>query len=284
MCGIVGCVGVDETRSFLINGLKRLEYRGYDSAGVAIVDAGGMHLAKCVGMVGQLERNGHRLPRHGSVGIAHTRWATHGGVTEVNAHPHLDQSGEIAVVHNGIVENHESLRKLLESEGVVYQSETDTETIVHLIAKFYEGDLAEAVRLAAHELRGTFGLIAISTREPDTIVATRMGSPLVLGIHDDYYVFASDVPAILSETTQVVYLNDGEVVRATPEGYSISTLEKTPITPRSRPSTRSSNRSSSVTFRITCLRKFSTSRSRSKTRCGDGPGPSRGRSTWAASA
>lgn len=232
MCGIVGCVGIDDTRSFLINGLKRLEYRGYDSAGVAIVDGGGLHVHKCVGMVAQLEMNGEEMPIHGTAGIAHTRWATHGAVTKTNAHPHTDNSGEIAIVHNGIIENHQSLRTLLESEGVNFVSDTDTEIIVHLIARLYEDDLAEAVRLATHELRGTFGLIVVSSREPGTIVAMRMGSPLVLGISDDSYVFASDVPALLSKTSQVVFLNDGEVVKATKDGYKISSLQNVPITPK----------------------------------------------------
>ena len=232
MCGIVGCIGVEDTWSFLLNGLKRLEYRGYDSAGMAIIDAGGMHIARRVGMVQELERDSEAMPRHGTVGIAHTRWATHGGVTLANAHPQTDGAQEFAVVHNGIVENHEALRTLLQSEGVEFRSETDTEIIAHLIAKFYDDDLAEAVRLAAHELRGTFGMLVVSTREPQTLVAARMGSPLVLGLAEDSYIFASDVPALLAHTSQVVYLNEGEVVRATPDGFTISSLDKTPITPK----------------------------------------------------
>ncbi len=232
MCGIVGCVGVENTRDFLIEGLKRLEYRGYDSAGIAIIDGGGLHVAKTVGMVVELERKADRLPPHGSAGVAHTRWATHGGVTEANAHPHLDPSGTIAVVHNGIIENHEPLRKLLLSEGARFRSETDTELIAHLIARFDEGDLAEAVRLTAHELRGTFGLLVLSAREPGTIVATRMGSPLVVGVAEGGLVFASDVPALLSRTSQVIYLNDGELVRATADGFRVTSLDKTPITPK----------------------------------------------------
>ncbi|MCB2153479.1 glutamine--fructose-6-phosphate transaminase (isomerizing) [bacterium] len=233
MCGIVGCVGVEDTWNCLIGGLKLLEYRGYDSAGMAIVDEKGLHVSKSVGMVRNLEINGRRLPAHGSVGIAHTRWATHGGVTEKNAHPHVDAKGEFAVVHNGIVENHMALRTALESEGVDFQTETDTEIIAHLVARFYEGDLVEAVRLSCKELRGTYGILVVSVKEPEKIVAARMGSPLVLGIGGQgHYVFASDVPAMISRTSQVVYLNDGEVVSASPEGYEIFSLDKTPITPK----------------------------------------------------
>ncbi len=232
MCGIIGCVGVYETWNCLLSGLKLLEYRGYDSAGMAIVDDGGLHVAKTVGMVRNLESNGHRLPQHGSVGIAHTRWATHGGVTEANAHPHTDASGQFAVVHNGIIENHQALRAALESEGIKFRSETDTEVIAHLIAKFYDGDLAEAVRLAARELQGTYGLLAVSSKEPGTLVAARMGSPLVLGLGEGSYLFASDVPALVSRASQVVYLDDGQMVRATIQGYEISSLDRTPVTPK----------------------------------------------------
>jgi len=233
MCGIVGCIGVENATEFLIQGLKRLEYRGYDSAGLAIMNGSGLEVIKSVGRVRELERHTSKLSQKGSIGIAHTRWATHGTVTEANAHPHLDASGKFAVVHNGIIENHDALRKLLVSEGEEFKSETDTEIIAHLIARFYEDDLAEAVRLAAHELSGTFGLVVISSREPGTVVAARMGSPLILGlVGPGAYVFASDVPALLSITNQVVYLNDGEVVRATVDGYTLSSLDRTPITPK----------------------------------------------------
>lgn len=233
MCGIVGCVGVSDAHRFLLDGLKLLEYRGYDSAGIALVHDGELQIFRAVGMVNMLEAKcAGNLHQSATTGIAHTRWATHGGVTEVNAHPHTDASGEIAIVHNGIVENHIPLRKLLESEGSVFKSETDTEIIAHLIAHFYEDDLAEAVRQAVLELRGTFGVVVCSTREPDTIVAVRMGSPLVMGIGDGSYMFASDVPALLSRTNRVIYLNDGEVVKVTPEGYEISSLDRREVTPK----------------------------------------------------
>ncbi|MEQ8820222.1 MAG: glutamine--fructose-6-phosphate transaminase (isomerizing) [Sumerlaeia bacterium] len=233
MCGIVGCIGIEDTWNFLISGLKRLEYRGYDSAGMAIVHDHQLSSCKAVGEVHNLEvESCESMPRRGSVGIAHTRWATNGGVTVKNAHPHLDGSNEIAVIHNGIVENYEILRAVLESEGVEFRSETDTEVIAHLISKLYEDDLTEAVRLAAKELRGTFGILVVSSREPDTIVAARMGSPLVMGIGDGFTVFASDTPAIIGRTNQVMYMNDGEVVCARRDGYRVYTLDKTPISPK----------------------------------------------------
>ncbi|MBI1784236.1 glutamine--fructose-6-phosphate transaminase (isomerizing) [Candidatus Sumerlaeota bacterium] len=232
MCGIVGCVGVPDTWNVLIQGLNLLEYRGYDSAGMAIVDRAGLHIAKAVGRVRELEQKGQTLPRHGWTGIAHTRWATHGGVTVANAHPHLDTSEQFAVVHNGVIENYQTLRTALESEGIEFRSQTDTEIVAHLVAKFYDGDLAEAVRMAARELQGTYGLVVVSSKEPQTLVGARMGSPLVLGLGEGAYVLASDTPPLLSHTAQVVYLNDGEIVRATPDGYTISSLDRAPITPQ----------------------------------------------------
>jgi len=232
MCGIVGCVGVQDTWNYLFGGLNLLEYRGYDSAGMAIVDRRGLHLAKSVGRVRELDRAGAQLPRQGFAGIAHTRWATHGGVTEANAHPHLDTQGRFAVVHNGVIENYSTLRKVLESEGVVFKSETDTEVVAHLVARFYEGDLAEAVRLAASELQGTYGLAIISSEEPQTLIGVRMGSPLVLGLGEGFYLLASDVPPLLAYTQQVVYLNDGELVKATPDGYVVTSLDRRPVTPK----------------------------------------------------
>ena len=232
MCGIVGCVGLDDVWNFLLSGLKLLEYRGYDSAGMALIHQGSLHVSKAVGRVTQLETAASALPRRGSLGIAHTRWATHGGVTAVNAHPHTDMAGRFAVVHNGIVENHHALRQALEAEGVVFASETDTEIIAHLIARFYEGNLAEAVRQALLELRGTYGLLAVCVDEPDRIVAARMGSPLVMGIGEGFHVFASDTPAIIGVTDRVVYLSDGEVLCATADSYEVFRLDRAPVSPK----------------------------------------------------
>jgi len=231
MCGIVGCTGIDDTRSFLLGGLKMLEYRGYDSAGIAMVTSKGLVSTKAIGHVKDLEAAAHRLPQRGTASIAHTRWATHGGVTEANAHPHFDTHRKIAVVHNGIVENHTALRTLLESEGTVFASETDTEVIAHLIAKLYSGDLCEAVRLAVREIRGTFGIAVIHADEPDVIIIARMGSPLVIGVGKGFHLVASDVPAVMGRTQNVVYLNDGEVAKLTPDEYQVFSLEKTPINP-----------------------------------------------------
>jgi glucosamine--fructose-6-phosphate aminotransferase (isomerizing) len=231
MCGIVGCTGIDDTRSFLLGGLKMLEYRGYDSAGIAMITSKGLVSSKAIGHVKELEAAAHRLPQRGSASIAHTRWATHGGVTEANAHPQFDTLRKIAVVHNGIVENHTALRTLLESEGTVFISETDTEVIAHLIAKLYSGDLCEAVRLAVREIRGTFGIAVIHADEPDVIIVARMGSPLVIGVGKGFHIVASDVTAVMGRTQNVVYLNDGEVAKLTPDEYQVFSLEKTPINP-----------------------------------------------------
>jgi glucosamine--fructose-6-phosphate aminotransferase (isomerizing) len=178
-----------------------------------------------------LEQAAQALPQRGSAGIAHTRWATHGGVSETNAHPHCDGVGRIALIHNGIVENHQALRMILAHDGVQFVSETDTEVIVHLIRKFYNGDLFEAVRLAVGEIRGTFGIAVVSADEPNVVVAARMGSPLVMGIGQGFHVIASDVNAIQGRTQSVVYLNDGEVVRVTPTDYTVVSLDATPVSP-----------------------------------------------------
>ncbi len=232
MCGIVGCVGLEDSKNYLIGGLKVLEYRGYDSAGIAMIADDEVHVRKAVGMVAELEKMCHDFPRKGSVGIAHTRWATHGGVTQDNAHPHMDAAGNIAVVHNGIVENHNALRTLLEREGIKFKTQTDTEVIAHLVSKFYEDDLAEAVRLALREIRGTFGIAVISKKEPNVLVAARMGSPLVLGVGKDCLLLASDAAPILPYTQQAIYLNNGELLKATPQGYEFFSLDRTSITPK----------------------------------------------------
>ncbi len=173
MCGIVGYIGRQEACPILLQGLKRLEYRGYDSAGVAVTNGGAIVVRKCVGKLRALETAiEHELPR-GSVGVGHTRWATHGRPSDENAHPHADCTGTITVVHNGIIENYMSLKERLIEEGHVFASETDTEVIAHLIERCYKGDLAAAVRATAKELEGSFGLVVIAQNEPDTVVAAR---------------------------------------------------------------------------------------------------------------
>jgi len=225
MCGIIGCLGTSDVTRTLIEGLKRLEYRGYDSAGLAVVSDSKLQVHKVVGRVSELEKT---LPSdfHGTVGVAHTRWATHGAPTVVNAHPHVDSTGQFAVVHNGIVENYRTLRGLLESKGCTFKSETDSEVLAHLIALHYDGDLLAAVRRALREVRGTYGIAVISTLEPGVLVAARNGSPLIVGVRGDGgYLVASDASALVAHTRDVVYFEDGEIAALKAEGLRTVTLE-----------------------------------------------------------
>ncbi len=224
MCGIVGYCGPKRATGILLDGLKRLEYRGYDSAGIAVQNQGALEVAKRTGKIHDLKAV---VPSTmtGSCGIGHTRWATHGGVTDANAHPHTDSSGKIAVVHNGIVENYTQLKARLEAEGVVFRSETDSEVIAHLIAYHYEGDLEKAVRSALRQLKGTYGIAAVHADEPDRIVGARYGSPLVVGVGDGEMLLASDVTAMIAHTKQVVYMEDGELVSITPDGFVMTDLQ-----------------------------------------------------------
>ena len=224
MCGIVGYCGPKRATGILLDGLKRLEYRGYDSAGIAVQNQGKLEVAKRTGKIHDLKAV---VPSTmtGSCGIGHTRWATHGGVTDANAHPHTDSSGKIAVVHNGIVENYTQLKARLEAEGVVFRSETDSEVIAHLIAYHYEGDLEKAVRSALRQLKGTYGIAAVHADEPDRIVGARYGSPLVVGVGEGEMLLASDVTAMIAHTKQVVYMEDGELVSITPDGFVMTDLQ-----------------------------------------------------------
>ncbi|HYW68283.1 MAG TPA: glutamine--fructose-6-phosphate transaminase (isomerizing), partial [bacterium] len=231
MCGIIGCVARSRNIvPILVEGLRRVEYRGYDSAGLAVVEGDGLSVRKAEGKIDGLVALLERSPVEGPSGIAHTRWATHGEPSELNAHPQTDASGRLAVVHNGIVENYRSLRKSLEAEGHVFTSETDTEVLAHLIGSFYKGDLETAVRAALAKVRGAYGLAAIHADEPDKLVGARNGSPLVVGIGDGIYYVASDVAAIVRHTRDVVYLDDLEMVVATPDGFSTMTLEDELVT------------------------------------------------------
>jgi len=229
MCGIIGYMGKTQALPILIEGLKRLEYRGYDSAGVAIVNNGDLLLEKTEGKIAQLEKHliGKKCP--GTTGIAHTRWATHGEPNTVNAHPHLDCSNTIAVVHNGIIENYQVIKQHLLNKKHTFRTETDTEVIAHLIEDFYEGNLEDAVQRAVAELEGTYGLVVLSRREPGKLVGVRNGSPLVVGIADDEYFLASDVSAILKHTRQVVYLDDKEMAIVEPSGFKTVTIENVVI-------------------------------------------------------
>ncbi|MDD5040370.1 MAG: glutamine--fructose-6-phosphate transaminase (isomerizing) [Patescibacteria group bacterium] len=225
MCGIVGYIGSREATPVLLDGLKRLEYRGYDSAGIATV-SDGINIIKAVGRIAALEKKLLDNSLFGTVGIAHTRWATHGEPSEVNAHPHTDSEGNIAIAHNGIIENYRSLKQLLQKEGHTFRSATDTEVIAHLIERYYEGrDFEIAVQKALAQLEGTYGLVAICTKEPKKLVVARNGSPIVIGVAQGEFFVASDAAALLPYTRNVVYLEDGEMAVVTKDGYRTMTLD-----------------------------------------------------------
>ena len=227
MCGIVGYVGEQQSLPILLEGLRRLEYRGYDSAGVAIMNGDGLKIEKAAGKISVLEKKIDASRPQGTLGIAHTRWATHGEPNTVNAHPHSDCHGRIAIVHNGIIENYSTIKTKLQEEGHRFTTDTDTEVIAHLIEKFYHGNLEDAVSSALRHLTGTYGIAVISSDEPMKIVGARHGSPLVVGICDDNeYILASDVSAIIRHTNQVVYLDDEEMVVLTPAGIQTSNLRQ----------------------------------------------------------
>ncbi|MFP4189652.1 MAG: glutamine--fructose-6-phosphate transaminase (isomerizing) [Candidatus Woesearchaeota archaeon] len=225
MCGIVGYHGRDNAFPALIDGLKKLEYRGYDSAGLALISDGNLKVVKCVGKVDELEQQVSSTVdiSSSSRGIAHTRWATHGEPTEINAHPHTDGDERFAIVHNGIIENHSSLRRILEDEGYSFRSDTDSEVLVHLISKFYDGSLKEAVRSCLDVVDGAVGMLVISANDGMT-VAARRGSPLMLGIGDDFRIIASDASAIIKHTKDVIYLEDDEIVSFTSDWHEVESL------------------------------------------------------------
>ena len=229
MCGIVAYIGRREATPILIEGLKRLDYRGYDSAGVAVIRSGQMLTRRAVGRIAALEQRVGGELDGATIGMAHTRWATHGAPTEDNAHPHRDASGRLALVHNGIIENYRVLKQFLSGEGYSFDSETDTEVLAKLVGHFYQGNLEEAVRKALREVRGTFGITALHIEEPDTIVAARRGSPLIVGIGDDEYIVASDAAAIIQHTSQVIYLSDNEIVTVERSGFRTTTLDAAPV-------------------------------------------------------
>ncbi len=232
MCGIVGYVGRAEAVPILLEGLKRLEYRGYDSAGVATLEEGVISVRKEVGRIDDLRRSIVEHPIGGSTGISHTRWATHGKVTRENAHPHFDRSGKMALVHNGVIENYASLRAQLEEEGHQFQSQTDTEVLAHLVGRAFDrsaertqGALVSAVREALRLVTGTYGIGVVHAEFPGLIIGARRGSPLVLGIGKGEHFIASDVSAIVGHTRDVVYLNDYEIAAVTSEGFTLSTVD-----------------------------------------------------------
>ena len=229
MCGIVAYIGSRDATPILMEGLARLEYRGYDSAGVAVVGPSGLKVTKAEGKVRDLEA---RLPKRfkGSPGIGHTRWATHGAPSDANAHPHTDATGRVAIVHNGIIENASELRAKLEAEGVVFASETDSEVLAHLIALADEDDLEAAVASALSAVEGAYGLGVVDARQPDRIVVARNGSPLIIGIGHREMLAASDVSALVRHTNQVIHLDDGEMAVLRADGYRTSTIDRRPVT------------------------------------------------------
>jgi len=230
MCGIVGYVGAQRAVPIILDGLKRLEYRGYDSAGLAVYcDDETLGVRRASGKLRNLEEALRLDPVDGNYGIGHTRWATHGRPTEENAHPHRDCTGDIVVVHNGIVENYLSLKEQLQHEGHVFKTETDTEVIAHLVEKYFEGNLESAVRCAVKQLRGVFALAVLSRRDPNKIVAAREGPPVVIGLGKGEYFVASDVPAILSHTRDMFFLADGDMAVLTADGVQLGDFNGRPV-------------------------------------------------------
>lgn len=226
MCGIIGYIGSRQALPIVLEGLRNLEYRGYDSAGIAISDGTTIRICKRAGKVAQLVTEIAHLSFPGTLGIGHTRWATHGEPTDINAHPHTDSNGRIVLIHNGIIENYTVLKARLEREGYHFRTETDTEVLAVFIGMLYDrlGDFELAVRTALQEIEGTFGLAIICTDDPDCLIAARRGSPIVLGIGDEEYIVASDASAIVSHTRRVVYLRDDEMAILRRNGYVTKTI------------------------------------------------------------
>src|SRR3954463_1163838 len=245
MCGIVAYVGRKIAQPLLIEGLKRLEYRGYDSAGIAVIDGQGqLHIRRAVGRISVLENAVTQTPLpQAQVGMAHTRWATHGAPTEVNAHPHTDDGGGVSLVHNGIIENYAALKKFLSEKGHTFTSQTDTEVLAMLIGDLYSeikaanhlppgtSVIQRAVQAALHEVEGTYGIAVVCKDEPDTMIVARKGSPLIIGVGKDEYVVASDASAIVEHTTQVIYLNDNEMAVLKPESFRTMTIDDIHVSP-----------------------------------------------------
>jgi glucosamine--fructose-6-phosphate aminotransferase (isomerizing) len=225
MCGIVGYIGPRNSQQILLEGLKKLEYRGYDSAGVAVHTANGLVVRKSQGRLSALEAKLNEKPLQGEVGIGHTRWATHGKPSDVNSHPHLDNSQKFTVVHNGIIENYITLKEELAEKGYRFVSETDTEVVSHLIADEYRGDIVKAVQQAVKKIRGSYALAVLTEYEPDKLVAVRMASPLIIGVGEGENFIGSDIPAILQYTRNVYILNDGEMAVLTKDSVVLMTFE-----------------------------------------------------------
>jgi len=240
MCGIVGYIGCREAAPILLDGLKRLEYRGYDSAGISIANGGGggFRTRKSVGRVAALAKASLNDGLQGNLGISHTRWATHGGVTEANAHPHVSEDGKISLVHNGVIENYGSIKKFLAGRGVSFYSETDSEVLANLVAYHYEKEdgsspnrFFDSVRRSLKHVEGTYGIAVMCAEHPEELVGARKGSPLIVGVGEEEFLIASDVSALVSRTTNVVYLNDGEIVSLRDGQLNLVSNEEQALTP-----------------------------------------------------
>ncbi len=243
MCGIIGYIGAKSAQHVILEGLRRLEYRGYDSSGVSVLNGEGFHLRRKTGRINDLAELLKKQPAKGHTGIGHTRWATHGPPSDENAHPHVDQSGKISLVHNGVIENHQHLKEQLEKKGHTFTSQTDTEVLAHLVGDYYtevskEGAqengsiLTEAVRRALKDVVGTYGIAVVHVDHPDIIVGARRGSPLLIGVGRNENFLASDASAIVAHTRRVVYLNDFEIVTLSRDDFQVSTIEAATVSPK----------------------------------------------------
>ena len=242
MCGIVGYIGKQDAAPILLDGLRRLEYRGYDSAGISIRDRSGFKTVKCTGRVENLRKTVLGTDHHGDIGISHTRWATHGGVTDSNAHPHVSWDGKMTLVHNGVIENFAFIRRELEAKGIQFSSETDSEVLVNLIAFLYGAErdsngasdleaLMKSLRGALSQVEGTYGIVLLCSDLPDTMLGARKGSPLLIGVGNGENFLASDVTAFAGRTQNVVYLDDGQIATIARDDFSITTMEEVAISP-----------------------------------------------------
>lgn len=230
MCGIVGYVGNAQAAPFLLDGMSKLEYRGYDSAGIAVYEKGKIRVEKCVGRLDALRHKLEGRMPEGSMGIGHTRWATHGRPSNRNSHPHTDESGDFVVVHNGIIENYLMLKEKLIAKGQKFSSDTDTEIVAHLFADFYEGDMEEAVKKVLKTIEGSYSLVFMCAAEPDKLICTKKDNPLIIGLGEGENFIASDIPAIIAKTRRTYIMSDGEIATVTKDGVWVQDINGTPIT------------------------------------------------------
>ena len=230
MCGIVGYVGNAQAAPFLLDGMSKLEYRGYDSAGIAVYEKGKIRVEKCVGRLDALRHKLEGRMPEGSMGIGHTRWATHGRPSDRNSHPHTDESGDFVVVHNGIIENYLMLKEKLIAKGQKFSSDTDTEIVAHLFADFYEGDMEEAVKKVLKTIEGSYSLVFMCAAEPDKLICTKKDNPLIIGLGEGENFIASDIPAIIAKTRRSYIMSDGEIATVTKDGVWVQDINGTPIT------------------------------------------------------